>query len=197
MNARKKKKPQASPEETPEVVEAGQTPEPNDLEETAGATDGEIVETRPETAEDWREKYLRVLAELDNFRKRSERERDQTRQYAAEGLVRDLLPVLDVLEMAQAAEGDAESLRKGVKLAVDDAVRVLKDRGVEAIETEGQIFDPRFHEAVGMAHDPDKAPNSILREERRGYRIKDRVIRPSRVHIVIAPPRTAEQDGEE
>ena len=140
MNARKKK-PQASPEETPEVVEAGRTPEPNDLEETAGATDGEIVETRPQTAEDWREKYLRVLAELDNFRKRSERERDQTRQYAAEGLVRDLLPVLDALEMAKASEGDADSLRKGVKLAVDDALRVLKERGVEAIETDGENFE--------------------------------------------------------
>lgn len=193
MNARKKK-PQASPEETPEVVEAGRTPEPNDLEETAGATDGEIVETRPETAEDWREKYLRVLAELDNFRKRSERERDQTRQYAAEGLVRDLLPVLDALEMAKASEGDADSLRKGVKLAVDDALRVLKERGVEAIETDGENFDPRFHEAVGMAHDPERKPNTIFKEERRGYRIKDRVLRPSRVHIVIAPPEPAEKE---
>ena len=193
MNARKKK-PQASPEETPEVVEAGRTPEPNDLEETAGATDGEIVETRPEPAEDWREKYLRVLAELDNFRKRSERERAQTRQYAAEGLVRDLLPVLDALEMAKASEGDADSLRKGVKLAVDDALRVLKERGVEAIETDGENFDPRFHEAVGMAHDPERKPNTIFKEERRGYRIKDRVLRPSRVHIVIAPPEPAEKE---
>ena len=193
MSARKKKK--AELEEAPEVVEEGREPEAVDLEETAGATEGEIVETRPDSVEDWREKYLRVLAELDNFRKRSEREREQSRQYAAEGLARDLLPVLDALQMARGAEGDADSLREGVGLALDDALRVLKDRGVEAIEAgEGETFDPRFHEAVGMAIDPEKSPNTSFKVERPGYRIKDRVLRPSRVHIVIAPPQPAEEE---
>ena len=192
MSAKKKS---SEPEEAPEVVEQGQEPEAVDLEETAGATEGEIVESRPDSVEDWREKYLRVLAELDNFRKRSEREREQSRQYAAEGLARDLLPVLDALQMARAAEGDADSLRKGVGMALHDALRALKDRGVEVIEAEeGEVFDPRFHEAVGMAHDPEKKPNTIFKEERRGYRIKDRVLRPSRVHIVIPPPRPAEEE---
>jgi molecular chaperone GrpE len=196
MSARKRKK-KAEPDETLEVVEQGQEPETNDLEETAGATEGEIVETRPDSVEDWREKYLRVLAELDNFRKRSEREREQSRQYASEGLARDLLPVLDALQMARGAEGDADSLREGVGLALDDALRVLKDRGVETIEAdEGELFDPRFHEAVGMAIDPERKPNTIFKVERPGYRIKDRVLRPSRVHIVIPPPKQADAEEE-
>ena len=162
------------------------------------AADEALVEE--EVGENWQDKYLRTLAELDNFRKRTERDRVQQRQYANEGLMRDLLPVLDALEMARTAEGDAEAIREGVKLAVESALRIMGERGLEPIPAEGEPFDPRFHEAVGVLPDPETPPNTVVKEERRGYRLKDRVVRPSRVLIAIAPPQPkapAEEDVEE
>jgi len=147
--------------------------------------------------DDWRDKYLRTLAELDNFRKRTERDREQTRRYALEGLLRDLLPVLDALDYAVQAGGGAEAIREGVTLSLNDARRILADKGLERIDAgKGTPFDPRFHEAVGMLPDPELAPGTVAREERPGYRLHDRVLRPSRVQIVLPPPAPAEPDAE-
>lgn len=169
------------------------TPVDPGAQEDPGATmtefEGEIGREPEEAAADWRDKYLRALADLDNYRKRMERERVQVRRYAIEGLLRDLLPAIDHFELAVAADGEAEALRKGVRLALDDLMRILKDKGLEPIDAVGQVFDPRFHEAVGMEMDPRKAPNTVQREERRGYVFHDRVLRASRVHIVVAPPK--------
>ena len=147
-------------------------------------------------ADEWREKYLRTLAELDNFRKRVERDQAQMRKYASEPLMRSLLPILDVLELAASADGDDEAIREGVCLAVNDALRIMGEMGLEPIEAIDQPFDPRIHEAVGVFPDPDREPGIVIREERRGYRIHDRVLRPSRVHITTAPPEPAEQPEE-
>jgi molecular chaperone GrpE len=136
---------------------------------------------------DWKDKYLRTLAELDNSRKRAEKETEQRRRYALEGFLRELLPVLDALEHAAAeAEGP---VGEGLRLALADARAVLKRAGAEPIEAQGRPFDPRFHEAAGMEPGgPGVAPGTVVREERRGYRFHDRVLRPSRVHIAVAPP---------
>ena len=148
------------------------------------------------TAEEWREKYLRTLAELDNFRKRVERDHAQMRKYAGEPLMRGLLPILDALELAAGADGGEEQIREGVCLVVNDALRIMGEMGLEPIEAIDQPFDPRLHEAVGVFPDPDREPGIVIREERRGYRIHDRVLRPSRVHITTAPPEPAEQPKE-
>ena len=147
-------------------------------------------------ADEWREKYLRTLAELDNFRKRVERDHAQMRKYAAEPLMRALLPILDVLELAASSDGGDDAIREGVCLAVSDAMRIMGEMGLEPIEAIDQPFDPRLHEAVGVFPDPDREPGIVIREERRGYRIHDRVLRPSRVHITTAPPEPAEQPEE-
>lgn len=156
--------------------------------------------TPEEEAEAWRDKYMRVLAELDNYRKRQERDRVQMRQYAVEGLARDLLPVLDALEMAQDAQGGADAIRAGVAIAIKDALRVLGDKGVERIPAEGEAFDPRFHEAAGAAPATEEhPPGTIVTELRTGYRLNDRVLRASRVHIAMAapkPPEPAEPDAQ-
>jgi molecular chaperone GrpE len=149
-----------------------------------------------ETAEDWREKYLRALAELDNFRKRSERDREQMRRYSLEGALRSLLPVLDSLAYARDAEGDAEDIREGLALVLSDALRILGDLGVEPIDALDEPFDPRFHEAVGVLPDTERAQGTIVVEERRGYRLHDRVLRPSRVHISIRPPEPEAEESD-
>jgi len=142
-----------------------------------------------EEANDWRDKYLRTLAELDNMRKRNEREREQLRKFASEGLLRDLLPLIDTLAYGCEAEGDAKAIREGLRMAHDDALRVLVEHGVEPIEAVGLPFDPRWHEAVGMRPaDTGQAPGTVIAEERRGYRLGDRVLRASRVLIAVAPP---------
>lgn len=150
-----------------------------------------------ESAEVWKDKYLRALAELDNFRKRTERERDQVRRYAVEDLLRSILPVLDALEYAHAAEGDADAIRDGVRLALDDAMRILGDTGLARIDGVDEPFDPRFQEAVGVLPDEERAAATVLQVERTGYRLHDRVLRPSRVIISIRPPREeAQEEGD-
>jgi len=150
--------------------------------------------TAEESAAEWRDKYLRTLAELDNYRKRSDRERESARRYALEGLMRALLPMLDGLEAALGAQGDLASIQDGIRLVLESTRRMLADRGLEAIPSVGQIFDPRVHEAAGMAIDPSVAPGTIIREDRPGYRLHDRILRPSAVHIVVAP-QPKEGDG--
>ena len=153
--------------------------------------------TPEELAEEWRDKYLRTLAELDNYRKRSDREREAARRYALEGLMRDLLPLLDGLEAALGAQGDLASIQDGIRLVLQTSLRVLTDRGLEAIPAVGQMFDPRIHEAAGVAIDAKLAPGTIIREDRPGYRLHDRILRPSAVHIVVAPQPKEENGGVE
>jgi len=144
-----------------------------------------------EIGNDWREKYVRSLAELDNFRKRMERDREQSRRFALEDLVRSLLPVLDHLELACASEGDAEAIREGVALALKEALRALGERGVEPIEAIDQPFDPHLHEAMAGVPDAEHEPGTCLAELCRGYALHGRVLRPSKVHVAVKPPPTS------
>ena len=137
----------------------------NNVTEPAAAEVGEQetpeAEAAPEPEEkDYRELYLRTLAELDNYGKRVERDREQGRLYAAENLMRSLLPVLDTLELAVGAAGEADDVCKGVQLALDDFLRILRDRGMEPIEALDQPFDPRYHEAARPAMALAAAPSS-------------------------------------
>ena len=140
-----------------------------------------------ENGNDWREKYLRSLAEFDNYRKRVERDRELSRRYALEDLVRALLPVVDNLEFACASEGGAEAIREGVALALKDALRLLGEMGVEPIEAVDQPFDPHLHEAMAGIPDADREPGTCVAEFCRGYTLHGRVLRPSKVHVAIDP----------
>ncbi|MHC4223273.1 MAG: nucleotide exchange factor GrpE, partial [Planctomycetota bacterium] len=157
-----------------------------------------VAEPTPEViANEWREKYIRTLAELDNFHKRTERDSGHVRKYALESFLRELLPVLDALHMAAGAEGDLKAIRDGVVLALNDAKRILGEKGVEEIEALDELFDPRWHEAVGMLPAEGCPPGTVVREERKGYRMHDRVLRPSRVQISMQMPETAEKTNDD
>lgn len=132
------------------------------------------------------EQVKRVAADFDNFRRRQEADRLRQLSLIKEDLFRSLLPVVDHLERAAtAARGGAgvESLVQGVELVLRDTRRILEGHGVEAIEAEGQPFDPNLHQAV-MTDDRDDVPDeTVIQELQRGYRIGERVLRPSMVKV--------------
>jgi molecular chaperone GrpE len=142
----------------------------------------------------WRELAVRTAADLDNFRKRSAREREDAIRYANQGLLEDLLPVIDNFEMGmQAAAQDKSSM---IYIGMDMVRRQLNDflgaQGVVEIPAEGQMFDPNRHEAV--AQETGDEEGRILRVHRRGFMLRDRLLRPA---TVVVAKSVLENDGEE
>jgi molecular chaperone GrpE len=146
-------------------------------------------------AEDYKDKYLRAVAELSNYRKRAEKDREESVRYANAGFARSLLPVLDNLErvVVSAAEHpeNAGAILDGIKMTLESFRKALRDSQVTRIEAEGQPFDPAVHEAMMQQPSEAHEVQTVLRVLEEGYRMHDRVIRPARV-IVSAPP--AKQD---
>jgi molecular chaperone GrpE len=136
------------------------------------------------------DQHLRGAAELDNYKKRVRREQLESARYAAEPLVRDLIPVVDNLERAvqhAGGGGDGSSLAEGVTLVLKSLQDVLRQHGVKTIEAQkGEVFDPNLHEAVDRRED-DGAANRIVDQWERGFQMHDRLLRPARV-VVSAPP---------
>ncbi|MBV9452820.1 MAG: nucleotide exchange factor GrpE, partial [Rubrobacter sp.] len=131
-----------------------------------------------------RDEYLdtlrRLKAELENLRKRQERERARLAQLASEGLVRELLPVLDNLERALEAEGD---IREGVRVTYEQLVAVLGQEGLTPVSSDGQNFDPEVHEAVMSQPSEEQEEGTILQTFERGYLLKGRPLRPAKVVV--------------
>jgi molecular chaperone GrpE len=136
-----------------------------------------------------REMYLRKLAEFDNYRKRIDRERQELRRTAAEGLVGDLLPVLDNFERAiqHAEESEPAAFREGVAMIARQFADILQRSGLERIDPTGQRFDPELHEAVQRMEGSEYAPGSIVGVFSRGYLFGGRLIRPAMVAVAVEP----------
>jgi len=165
-------------------------------EDTAAVGPGGAgIETPPATdklKEEMAELYQRLLrkqAELENFRKRAQREKEESRQYAAEHLIRDLLPVLDGFERAlkQRAPGVSEPFYQGMELIYRQLSEVLAREGLEAMETRGQLFDPHYHQAVETVEEPGRRDQEIVEELQRGYKLKHRLLRPAIVKVAVKP----------
>ncbi len=153
-------------------------------------------EAPPDSSAEWRDKYLRALAELDNYRKRADREREIARVYATDALLREVLPVVDDLETALRIDASPSAIREGIALALRHLVNALEAKGMKPIEALGQPFDPRFHEAMGIVPATDKPPGTVVTELKKGYVFHDRVLRPARVQIAMAPPPRAPEPGQ-
>jgi molecular chaperone GrpE len=138
-----------------------------------------------------RDRLARMQAEFDNARKRQEREKADFRDYATGNVVEQFLPVVDNFALALNANASAEQLRTGVELIVKQMEEVLGRLNVQAIPTVGQPFDPRVHEALGSVEREDLPDHSIVDEIRKGYKLRDRLLRPAMVRIV-SNPRQAE-----
>jgi molecular chaperone GrpE len=133
------------------------------------------------------ERLARMQAEFENARKREARERNEFRDFAVAGAVELFLPVLDNFQLALKSTGSVEQLRAGVELIVKQMEEALRTLHVQPIEAVGEEFDPRVHEAIEMVEKPDVPDHQVFDEVRRGYRIKDRLLRPAMVRVASNP----------
>ena len=143
------------------------------------------------------ERLLRLTAEYDNFRKRSQREKNESRQFANQHLLEKQLPVLDNFEMAlMAAENADPAIRDGVQMIYDQFLSVLKDAGVEEIDAGGELFDPNIHEAISQKETTEVEEGTVVQQVQRGYKLNDRLVRPARVIVAKAPESVSESADE-
>jgi len=148
--------------------------------------------------EEQRELYLRSCADLENFRKRVERDSEEQRARAAISVVRELLAPLDNLQLAVDQAKDHPSIREGLSLILRQMEDALAKVGVEPIEALGEQFDPSLHEAMTVEPREGFEPNTVIEEIRKGFTLGGRVIRPSLVKVVIAAPEASSSGkGEE
>lgn len=138
------------------------------------------------------DRLARLQAEFENARKRAEREKADYRDYATGNVVEQFLPVLDNFELALKAKGSAEQLRSGVELIVKQMEEVLRQLQVTAVPAMGEEFDPRHHEALGSVEREDLPDHFVAEEIRRGYKLRDRLLRPSMVRVVSNPKQQKE-----
>ncbi|MCC8990177.1 MAG: nucleotide exchange factor GrpE [Staphylococcus sp.] len=157
----------------------------NEDDENVDPKDKEI-ERLQQLANDNEEKYLRLYAEFENYKRRIQNENKINKTYQAQGVLTDILPTIDNIERALQIEGDNDSfksLQKGVQMVHESLLRALKDNGLEEIESEGQSFDPNVHQAVVQDDNPEYESGVITQELQKGYKLKDRVLRPSMVKV--------------
>ncbi|MGH9587204.1 MAG: nucleotide exchange factor GrpE [Acidobacteriaceae bacterium] len=133
------------------------------------------------------DRLARLQAEFENARKREARERIEFREFAVAGAVELFLPVLDNFYLALKANGSAEQTRAGIELILKQMEEALRTLNVQPIEAVGAPFDPRLHEAIEMVEKPDVPDHQVFDEVRRGYRIKDRLLRPAMVRVASNP----------
>ena len=128
-------------------------------------------------------RLLRLQADFENARKRDAKERSELRDYSVANAMETFLPVLDNFRLALSATGSAEQLRTGVELIVKQMEEALRSLSIEPVPTVGVEFDPRVHEALDMVEREDVPDHQVIEEVRRGYRIKERLLRPALVRV--------------
>jgi molecular chaperone GrpE len=165
-------------------------PEPSDSAEESIETLRSERDARAKETAEAQERYIRTLADFENFRRRTGREREEWRRHAQEDVLREILPVLDNFDRGLAAPpapGADEAFRTGVELIHRDFLAALERLGVRPFVAVGQPFDPLRHEAVGRLERSDVADHTVIAEPVRGYLIHDRVLRPARVVVAVHP----------
>ena len=133
------------------------------------------------------DRLARLQAEFENYRKRAQREQAEYREYAVASALKSLFPILDSLERALQTKSDAAELRAGVELILRQFHDTLAKLGVQPVEAIGEIFDPAQHEAIEMVDRTDVPDHQIVEELQRGYKIKDRLLRPAMVRVARNP----------
>ena len=185
---------------TPKTESAGALP-PADAAISAPERTPEqwaALEERAAKADEHWDRLLRTAADLENFKKRAARERIEAAQSAGATLLQKLLPVLDHFEMAQAAaqnaevpRGGIESLQAGIAMIQQQLKGILAESGLEEIDASGNPFDPTLHEAVSQQESADVPEGQVLQQIRKGYKLRDRLLRPATVIVArkpFAPP---------
>jgi molecular chaperone GrpE len=160
---------------------------PNQAETPAPSEDTQPTTEAKSEVEEWKDKYLRAKAELLNYQRRADKNQGEALRYANANLAKVLLPVLDDLERVTATQADeidnAKVILDGVKLTLDNFLKILRDFHIVPIEAEGKPFDPQVHEAVMEDSSVEHPQRMVLKEIARGYQLHDRVLRPARVTV--------------
>jgi molecular chaperone GrpE len=190
--------------ETENTIDLQSADSPSEGDRAPGeGTDGAAgAEASPQQIQQWREqagkaqehwdRLVRVSADFDNYKKRAARERQDAIRFANESLIAKLIPVLDNFEAAlAAAQGSqtsaAEALTTGVNMIYTQLRTALADAGLEEIDAAGKPFDPNWHEAVAQQPSADVAEGNVLQQVRKGFKLKDRLIRPATVVVAKRP----------
>jgi molecular chaperone GrpE len=183
-----------------EVNELGE-PVDTPAQETEGAEQPleniQQLQAQAAKADEYRDQLLRTAADLDNYKKRAAREKQEAIRFANESLLGKLIPVLDNFDMALAAVSSAQgesaqaantdSLQQGVSMIQQQLRQVLADAGLEEINATGQPFDPNYHEAVSQQESKDVPEGHVLQQLRKGFKLRDRLLRPATVVVAKAP----------
>lgn len=175
-----------------EILDTNEILDSTDLDSNGGASDSDEVEVKDDRdlrIKELEDKYIRAYADFENIKKRLEREKYQSLEYANEGILKDFIPILDTLESAIGGiSSDMDSkevlsnIQEGIKLTIDNFLKALNKNGVELIDTNVD-FDPNLHNAIMQVKDDSKENGSISQVIQKGYKYKDRVLRPSMVSI--------------
>jgi molecular chaperone GrpE len=172
----------AKPEESP-----GATTDPAQVSDELAT-----LKADAEKARHYYDQWLRTTADLDNYKKRATRERQEAIRFANEGLIEKLIPVLDNFDSALAAAGNAnapalQSLQTGISMIYQQLKTALTDAGLEEIDASNQPFDPTWHEALAQQPSADVPEGHVIQQLRKGYKLRDRLLRPAGV-VVAKPP---------
>ena len=181
-------------EEEPATPEPPTAPEPLVPVEAATVSPEQLAELKERAGkadENW-ERLLRTTADFDNFKKRAAREKQEAIKFANEGLLQKLLPVLENLDMALAATQaarpeDGQSLQSGVNMISQQLKNVLAEAGLEELDALGKPFDPNLHEALMQKETPDVPEGQVVQQLRKGYKFRDRLLRPAGVVVAKQP----------
>lgn len=192
------------------LEENGEMPSQKEEPQSQGQAEGEgdigarsaadrALEAMQERVAELEEQLLRTAAEFENYKKRKARSDQERIRFAAEPLVRDLLPVMDSFERAiQASEGtrDYQAFHDGVEMILQQLRGVLERHGVERLVPEGEVFDPNRHEAMGMMPHQEMEEDRVASVLEPGYLLNERVIRPAKVMVSSGTPEGEEQGGD-
>jgi len=163
--------------ETENMPSVSEVESPPSLEE-------QLTAKEKEASENW-DRFLRERADMENYRKRVNREKEELLNYGNKSLIEEILPVIDNLEraLAHASEDGLGALVEGIQMTHGMLLSSLKKFGVTPLETAGTTFDPAFHQAMAQVPTDDHAPNTVIEEYQKGYKLKERLLRPAMVTV--------------
>jgi molecular chaperone GrpE len=182
--------PETQPEAESPIADATQPVPETHGQSAESATPVDALAQALTEVSQWKDQAYRHAAELDNFRKRAAREAQETRAYANADLLRSIIPILDNFEMgleAARAESEKSMIFMGMSMVQRQIADFLRDSGVIEVDAQGKAFDPNLHDAVAQEVTSDVAEGTVLRVTRRGYRLKDRLLRAASVVVSTAP----------
>ncbi|WP_251520412.1 MULTISPECIES: nucleotide exchange factor GrpE [Staphylococcus] len=183
---------QTSEETVKNTEETTQEEQDNLHEDNTESTDADLdpkdeeIQQLKQDVQENEEKYLRLYAEFENYKRRIQKENQTMKAYKAQDVLNDILPTIDNIERALQIDGEDEqfkSLKKGVEMVHESLLNALSKNGLEKIDAEGQQFDPNVHQAVVQDENPDYESGQITQELQSGYKLKERVLRPSMVKV--------------